>query len=92
MSFIEHSCHYEGDIDKGQANGQGIFTHDEDKYTFDGDWEYSKPKSGKVTFSGNTTVIEVQNFEKMNAKVIYPDHKIYHGQLDPKTFVPHGVG
>ncbi len=51
------NCHYEGDIEKGQANGEGKFTHDEDKYSFKGIWEYSKPKKGILTFEGNNTTV-----------------------------------
>lgn len=40
----------------------------------------------------STTTIEFIDYEKNNAKINYEDGKVYHGQIDPRTFLPDGVG
>lgn len=92
VQFLNHKCVYEGDIANGQANGEGVFTNSQDKYTFRGQWQHSKPKTGRLDFATNGTIIEFEDYDKNLAKITYEDHKVYHGQTDLKTFLPEGVG
>ena len=91
IELIAKDCRYEGQIHNGNASGQGKFVNRKSRYTFEGQWENSIPKSGKASFDDGTT-IEFDDFKSRVAKITYPDQKVYNGQINAESFAPDGNG